>query len=173
MSAIASAFAIFPAARSPEFLRGPFFVAQPLMRRRLIVPGLPDRAIQRRLHHAGADRVHPHAMRGEILGHALGEVDVRGLRALYGGSVCEPICPATEATNTIVPPARSTMCGASACATWVMPMMFTSSTRGQSAGWRFVNGKPNLARADRRGMHEMIDAAERVARGSQAASTAA
>src|SRR4051812_26618106 len=66
------------------------------------------------------------------------------LDALYGGSVCDPICPATDATNTIVPDPRSAMPGATAWATWTMPMTLTRSTPGQSAGRRLVNGKPNL-----------------------------
>ena len=66
------------------------------------------------------------------------------LLALYGGSVCDPICPATEAIKTMVPCFRATIPPASACATCTMPMMFTSSTRGQSAGVRLVNGNPNL-----------------------------
>src|SRR6185436_11996249 len=66
------------------------------------------------------------------------------LLALYGGSVCEPICPATEATNTIVPVCRRAIPGATACATCTIPITLTSSTRGQSPGRTFVNGNPNF-----------------------------
>jgi hypothetical protein len=64
--------------------------------------------------------------------------------ALYGGSVCEPIWPATDARNTSVPRPRSAIPGATAWATFTIPRTFTRSTRGQSAGVRFVKGNPNL-----------------------------
>src|ERR1700722_5369812 len=64
--------------------------------------------------------------------------------ALYGGAVCDPICPATDPTNTIVPLPRPTMCEVIACATLAIPITLTLNTRGQSEGFRLVNGKPNF-----------------------------
>src|SRR5437870_5131459 len=66
------------------------------------------------------------------------------LLALYGGSVCEPICPATLARNSIVPDLASISEGANAEATFTAPTTLTFSTRGQSSGVRFQNGKPNF-----------------------------
>src|SRR4051812_7437985 len=66
------------------------------------------------------------------------------LLALYGGSVGEPICPAPDDRNTNVPRFASTIRGARAWATFTMPRTLTFSTRGQSAGVKLVNGKPNL-----------------------------
>ena len=64
--------------------------------------------------------------------------------ALYGGSVCEPIWPATEAMNRIVPVLASAIAGAKAWATFTAPIRLTRSTRSQSAGSRFQNGNPNF-----------------------------
>src|SRR5262245_38692562 len=64
--------------------------------------------------------------------------------ALYGGSVGEPTCPATDAMKIIVPLCLSTIPGAIACATFTIPMTLMFKTRGQSVGVKFVNGKPNL-----------------------------
>src|SRR5687767_14431039 len=66
------------------------------------------------------------------------------LAALYGGSVCEPICPATDARNSSVASPEAINDGANACATWTEPKRFTASTRGQSSGSTFQKGKPNL-----------------------------
>src|SRR3982751_6636646 len=66
------------------------------------------------------------------------------LLALYGGSVCEPICPATLARNSIVPDRAAISAGANACAVFAAPTTLTLSTRGQSSGVRFQNGNPNL-----------------------------
>ncbi len=66
------------------------------------------------------------------------------LLAEYGGSVWDPICPAIDAINTIVPAFRATIPAAHACATCTIPITFTSITRRQSAGSKFVNGKPNF-----------------------------
>src|SRR5208337_3180685 len=111
-----------------------------------LVPGLPDRAVERGLDHARAERVDPHAMRRQILGGALGEVDQPGLRsATGGGSVCEPIWPATEEMNSSVPAPACTSMGANAWATCTAPMRLTRSTGSQSAGLRFQKGNPNLS----------------------------
>ena len=66
------------------------------------------------------------------------------LLALYGGSVWDPIWPATDARKIMVPARRSIIPGAMACATLTIPMTFTSSTLGQSPGLRLVKGNPNL-----------------------------
>src|SRR4051812_42314109 len=66
------------------------------------------------------------------------------LAALYGGSVCEPIWPATEEMNVIVPPRCSASLGAKAWATFTAPSKLTASTRLQSVGARFQKGKPYL-----------------------------
>jgi hypothetical protein len=106
----------------------------------------PDRARPARRRGSGASGPCPDklcdadAVRGEILRQALREVDVGRL----GGAVRRVGRPATDATKTIVPVARSTMRGASEWPTWIIPMTFTRSTRSQSYGQRLVNGKPNL-----------------------------
>jgi hypothetical protein len=64
--------------------------------------------------------------------------------ALYGGSVCEPICPATDERKSIVPFFRSASLGANACATAAAPTRLTRKTRSQSATSSFQKGKPNL-----------------------------
>ena len=64
--------------------------------------------------------------------------------ALYGGSVCEPIWPATDEMKSIVPRLAATIAGANAWAAFTAPTRFTRSTGSQSAGVRFQNGKPNL-----------------------------
>ena len=45
----------------------------------LIVPGLPNRTIEWRLNHPWADCVHTDAVGTEVLGNALGKVDVGSL----------------------------------------------------------------------------------------------
>ena len=80
------------------------------------------------------------------------------LAALYGGSVCEPIWPATDERKSIDrddPAAsldsypgpkspRPRVAGANAWATFTAPSRLTLITRSQSAGSSFQNGKPNL-----------------------------
>src|SRR5262245_40823806 len=66
------------------------------------------------------------------------------LLALYGGSVCEPIWPATRDRKSMDPDRASISAGAKACATFTAPTTLTFSTRGQSSGVRFQNGKPNF-----------------------------
>ena len=69
--------------------------------------------------------------------------------ALYGGSVCDPICPATDESRSIERPEAvasppSAIAGANACATLTAPSRLTRITRSQSAGSSFQNGKPNF-----------------------------
>src|SRR6516165_9530142 len=69
--------------------------------------------------------------------------------ALYGGSVCEPIWPATDERNKIerevlaLSPvskrAASAMNGANACAKFTAPIRLTFSTGSQSEGFSFQN----------------------------------
>ena len=82
--------------------------------------------------------------------------------AEYGGSVGEPICPATEAMNTIVPRLRSTMPGATAWATLTMPSTFTFK-HPRPVGRREVREREaELAGPDRGRVDEVIDRAERL-----------
>jgi hypothetical protein len=69
---------------------------------------------------------------------------IAALLALYGGSVWDPICPATDPTKTQVPAPDRTSAGLSAVAMRTIPTMLTSKVRFQSSGESFVKGKPNL-----------------------------
>ena len=60
----------------------------------------------------------------------------------------------------MVPDARPAIRGPRAWATLVIPMMFTRSTRGQSVGSQVGEREAELARADRRGMNEVVDRPE-------------
>ena len=81
---------------------------------------------------------------GQILGEALGEVDVGGLRGAIRRIGLRANLSGDRGDEDQRAAGRSTRCGAGALATWTMPMTLTFITRGQSDGWRCVKGNPNL-----------------------------
>src|ERR1043166_4821039 len=64
--------------------------------------------------------------------------------ALYGGSVCEPICPATDAISSIDPARASRNWDVTDWTTFTAHCTLMFITRGASSGVRFQNGNPNL-----------------------------
>ena len=81
--------------------------------------------------------------------------------ALYGGSVCEPICPATDARNSIVPDFASTSTGAKAWAT-LAAADHVHPQHPRPVGRRQVpEREAELARADGHGEDDVIDPPER------------
>ena len=81
---------------------------------------------------------------GEGLPIAASPDTSHGLKLRSTPASSNDFCPATDATKTNVPRRCETITGATACATFTIPMTLTCNTRGPSLGERFENGNPNL-----------------------------
>ncbi len=122
---------------------------------------LAIRPIERRLHHTGANGVHSHVVPREVFGHALREVDVAALLRYKEDRSANRFGPATLAMKTMVPPRRSTIGGAIA---WrdVRHAHDVDFEHARPIGGREIRKrKGELARADRGGMGQVVDRAQR------------
>jgi hypothetical protein len=144
-----------------NFAIRPLIVAQPACRLCLVMPGLPDGAVQRGLYHARTDGVHPDAVRGDIPGEALRKIDVRR----FGGAVRWVRLRTYLSSNRGHKHHRASSprdhVGRDRMRDLHHPHHVHVKHAQPVVRLKVGEGKAELSRSDRGGMHQMIDWPER------------